>query len=58
MVDMASTDIMRYPRLDNKRKQKYGLFAKFALVVVVSCEVSKNLHIFITRANQHEARKY
>ena len=37
----------------NKPKQKYGLFAKFPSSVFRACGVATNLHIFITRENQH-----
>ena len=53
MIDIASTGLGRYSRLANKPKQKYGLFDKFILALIVSCEVDNNPHIFLTRANQH-----
>ena len=31
----------------------YVFFAKSSLVVIIACEVAKNPHIFLTRANQH-----
>ena len=34
-------------------KQKHVLFDRLSLAVVEACEVAKNLHIFITIANQH-----
>ena len=43
---------MRYDRLDDKTKKICGLFYKFSVSVVGSCEVKKP-HIFITIANQH-----
>ena len=52
MLDLESTYLRRYYGLDNKPKQKYGLFAKFSLAVIRSYEVDKNLHIFITITNQ------
>ena len=39
--------------LDNKPKQKYGLFTKLSLALIGSCDVAKNPHIFLTRENQH-----
>ena len=53
MIYLASTGLRGYSRLDNKSKQKYGLFAKFSLAVIGACEVAKNPHILLTRANQH-----
>ena len=53
MIDMVSTDIRRSALLANKAKHKYGLFAKFSLLLIVVCEVANNPHIFLTRANQH-----
>ena len=52
MVDLASTGFRISSRLANKPKQKYGLYAKLSLSVIVACEVAKNTHIFLTRANQ------
>ena len=52
-IDMVSTSIRISTRLDNKPKQEYILFDKFALAVIGSCEVAKNPLIFITRVNQH-----
>ena len=52
-IDLVSTSLMRSSRLDNKPKQKYGLFVKFSSEVIGACEVANNSHIFITRANQH-----
>ena len=51
MVDPASTVIRRSERLANKPRNIYNLFDKFSLSVVVACEVAKNPHIFLTRAN-------
>ena len=53
MFDMASTGISKNERLANKPKQKYGLFAKFSLSVIISCDVAKNPHVFLTRSKQH-----
>ena len=53
IIDLVSTGLRRAARLANKPKQKYGLFAKFYLSVIVSCEVDKNPHIFLTRSYQH-----
>ena len=53
MIDLASTNLKRSDRLANKPKQKYNLFHRFLLSVIVACEVAKKSHIFITRANQH-----
>ena len=53
IIDIESTGIMRSDGLDNKPKQKYGLLAKLSLAVIVACEIAKNSHIFIPRANQH-----
>ena len=50
---MASTGLNISARLDNKTKQKYGLFAKLSLAVVGLCEAAKNPHLFLTRENQH-----
>ena len=36
----------------NKPRQKYGLFFKLSLEVIEECEVGKNPHIFLNRANQ------
>ena len=53
MIDIASTGLRRSTKLDNKPKLKYGLFDQFSLSVIGACEVSKNLHIFLTRALKH-----
>ena len=53
MIDLVSTSVRIHYRLDNKPKQKYGLFAKFLLSVIGACKVAKNPHIFLTRENQH-----
>ena len=52
IIVLASTGIKRSARLDNKQRKK-GLFSKFSLSVIGACEVSKNPHNFLTRANQH-----
>ena len=49
IINLESTGISRYSRLDNKPKTKYGLFAKISLAVIVACEVDNNPHIFLTR---------
>ena len=53
MINLASTCIRISARLANKSRQKYGLFDKFSLAVVGSCEVAKNPQIFLIRVNQH-----
>ena len=53
MLDLSSTGLRRSASLANKTKQKYGLFSKLSLAIVGACEVAKNPHIFLTRANQH-----
>ena len=53
MIYLASTGRRRSTRLANKSEQKYVLFAKFSLALIVACEVARNPHIFITRENQH-----
>ena len=53
MIDLSSTDIRISPKLDNKPKRKYHLFAKFSLEVFGACGVAKKSHMFLTRANQH-----
>ena len=50
---MESTGLRRSVRLTNKTNHKYGLFDKLPLAVIGACEVAKNPHIFVTRANQH-----
>ena len=52
MINLASTGLRRYARLDNKPKQKYCLFAKFSLPVIGECAVAKSPQMFLTRANQ------
>ena len=49
MINIASTGVKSSARLDNKPKQRYGLFAKLSLAVNVECDISKNPHIFTTR---------
>ena len=51
MLNLESTGLKRYARLANTSKQKC-LFAKLSLAVVRGCDVAKNSHIFLTRANQ------
>ena len=53
MIDLASTSLGISDRLDNEPKQKYGLFSKFSLEIVGSCNVANKPHIFLTRSNQH-----
>ena len=53
MIDLAPTGLRRSERLANETRQKYGLVAKFSLSLIGTCEVIKNPHIFLTRANQH-----
>ena len=53
MIDIASTGLRRSVGLDNKPKQKYGLFTKLWLIVLRACQVAKNPHIFLTRSDQH-----
>ena len=52
-TNLVFTGIRISARLDNKHKQKYGLFAKLSLSVIEACDVANNPHIFITGANQH-----
>ena len=52
-IDIASTGCSISAKLDNKPRQKYGLFDKLSLLVIGVCELANNPHIFITRANQH-----
>ena len=52
-MDLASTGIRRSARLDNNPRQKYDLFAKLSLSVIVVFEVYKNTHIFLPSENQH-----
>ena len=42
IINLESAGIRRYARLSNKPKQKYGLFAKLSLELIVSCEVDNN----------------
>ena len=53
MIDLESTGLRRSAGLANKHKQKYSLFDKFSLAVIVACELDKNPHIFLTIVNQH-----
>ena len=53
MIDLASTCLRRSARLANKTEQNHGLFAKFSLAVIGSCDVAKNPHIFLTITNRH-----
>ena len=48
IIELSSTGLMRYARLANKTKQKYGLFAKLSLASIGSYEVAKNPYIFLT----------
>ena len=50
---MEWTGLMRSYRLDNKPKQKYGLFNKLSLALIGSCDVANKLHKFLTREKQH-----
>ena len=50
---LSSTFFRIYVRLDDRPRQKYGLFDKFSLVVIGACEAAKNPHIFLTGSNQH-----
>ena len=51
MMDLSSTGLRRSSRSDNKPKQKYDIFHKLLLAVIVACEVTKNPHIFLSRVN-------
>ena len=51
MIDMASTGLRRSSRLNNKYKQKYGLFSKLSVAVIGACEVAKRPHKFLTIEN-------
>ena len=51
MLDMESTGLRRSARLANKPPPKV-LSDKLSLALVVSCDVTNNPHIFITRENQ------
>ena len=53
IINKESTGLRRSARWDNKPRQKYGLFYKFSLEVIVACDVAKNYNIFLTRGNQH-----
>ena len=53
IIYLVSTGLRRSSRFDNKPKQEYFLFAKLSLSVIRACEVDKNPHVFLTRANQH-----
>ena len=58
IIDLVSTGLRKSVRFANKPKQRYGLFGKFSLVVIGSCEVDKNLHIFLTRETEtNKSRK-
>ena len=50
MIDLSSTGLRRPTRLANKSRQKYGLFDKLSIAVIVSFEEANNPCIFITRA--------
>ena len=45
--------MMIYARLENRTKQKYGLFHRLSLSLVGACEMSLNPHIFLSRAKKH-----
>ena len=51
MLDLESTG--RYSRLAHKPKQKYILFSECSLAVVVTYDVDKDPHIFLTRENRY-----
>ena len=53
VLNLALAGLRISARLDNKTRQKYGLFSKISLSVIGACEMDKNPHIFITRANQY-----
>ena len=53
MIDLASTSLRRSARFSNKLGNKYGLFDILSLELIGTCEVDKNPHIFLTRANQN-----
>ena len=53
MIDLASIGLRISARLDNKTKEKYGLFTKLSLEVIGACDVANNPNILLTRANQH-----
>ena len=46
MINISSTSLRISARLDNKPKQKYGLFSKLSLQVIGSYEVADNHHVF------------
>ena len=46
MIDLVSTGLRRYARLDNKPRQKYGYFPEFSWSVIGACEVAKNPDYF------------
>ena len=52
MINMVSTGIRISDRL-GLNIYIYGLFDKFALAVVGSCEVAKKPQTFLNRTNQH-----
>ena len=52
IIDLVSNVLIISYRLDNKHKQKYGLFPKFSFAVVGLCEVDLKIHIYLTRSNQ------
>ena len=58
IIDLEPTGISRSARLANKPKHKYFVFAKLSLSVIGKCEVDKNPHTFITRANQYTQKIY
>ena len=48
MIYMISSGLRISARLTNKLNQKYFLFSKFSLEVIVLCGVANNPHIFQT----------
>ena len=53
MIDMESTGLRISASLDNKTRQKYGLFATLSIAAIQSCEVDKNPNIFLMRESRH-----
>ena len=51
IIELVSTGLRRSASLDNKPKQKYGLFDKLLYSVIVECELDKNPHIFLNIEN-------
>ena len=52
MIDTGLTGLRRSDRLADQPKQKYGIFAKFSLAVIVACKLAENLHTFPLIENQ------